>query len=75
MDINQTIANYSKQPITHQLLKSWLKDYKRPNDKINALKSEGVLASVKKGFYVAGPTESSSPAPISVLNNSKNVLE
>lgn len=55
MDINQTIANYSKQPITHQLLKSWLKDYKRPNDKINALKSEGVLASVKKGFYIAGP--------------------
>lgn len=55
MDITQTIANYSKQPITHQLLKSWLKDYKRPNDKINALKSEGFLSSVKKGFYIAGP--------------------
>jgi len=55
VDINQTIAKHSKQPITHQLLKSWLKDYRRPNDKINALKSEGVLASVKKGFYIAGP--------------------
>jgi hypothetical protein len=55
MDINQTIANYSKQPITHQLLKSWLKGYKRPNDKIKALKSEGLLEPVKKGFYIAGP--------------------
>jgi hypothetical protein len=55
MDIYQTIGNYSKQPITHQLLMSWLKDYKRPNDKINSLKTEGVLASVKKGIYIAGP--------------------
>ena len=54
MDINQTIANYSKQPITRQLLKSWLKDYKRPNDKISALKSEGLLTSVKRGIYIAG---------------------
>jgi predicted transcriptional regulator of viral defense system len=36
-------------------LKSWLKGYKQPNDKIHALKSEGVLTSVKKGFYIAGP--------------------
>ncbi|MGZ3761036.1 MAG: type IV toxin-antitoxin system AbiEi family antitoxin domain-containing protein [Mucilaginibacter sp.] len=55
MDINQTIANNAKQPITHQLLMSWLKAYKRPNDKINALKSEGILAPVKKGIYIAGP--------------------
>jgi hypothetical protein len=55
MDINQTIANHSEQPITHQLLKSWLKHYKRPNDKINVLKSKGILTSIKKGIYIAGP--------------------
>ena len=55
MDINQTIANHSKQPITRQLLKSWLKDYNRPNGKISALKSEGLLTSVKRGIYIAGP--------------------
>jgi hypothetical protein len=55
MSIYQVISNHSKQPITHQLLKSWLKDYKRPNDKINSLKFEGFLSSVKKGIYIAGP--------------------
>jgi len=55
MDINRFISSHSRQPITHQLLKSWLKDYKRPNDKIHALKSEGILEGVKKGFYIAGP--------------------
>jgi hypothetical protein len=55
MDIQQTIAHYAKQPITHQLLMSWLKDYKRPNDKINALTSAGMLSSVKRGIYIAGP--------------------
>jgi hypothetical protein len=55
MDINQVIGSYSGQPLTHQLLMHWLKDYKRPNDKIKALKSEGVLESIKKGLYIPGP--------------------
>jgi hypothetical protein len=55
MDINQVIGYYSGQPLTHQLLMHWLKDYKRPNDKIMALKSEGVLESIKKGLYIPGP--------------------
>jgi hypothetical protein len=55
MDINQMIGDFSIQPLPHQLLISWLKDYKRPNDKIHALKSEGILKTVKKGLYIAGP--------------------
>jgi hypothetical protein len=55
MDINQIVREHASQPITHQLLLSFLKDYKRPNDKIKALKTEGVLASIKKGLYIAGP--------------------
>jgi len=32
-----------------------LKDYKRPNDKVHALLGEGMLQSIKKGLYIAGP--------------------
>lgn len=35
-------------------MKSWLKVYKRPNDKISALKSEGLLTLLKRGIYIAG---------------------
>lgn len=55
MDIHQIVRDHASQPITHQLLLSFLKDYKRPNDKIMALKTEGVLAPIKKGLYIAGP--------------------
>lgn len=55
MDINQAIRDYSSQPIPHHLLISLLKDYKRPNDKINSLKSKGIIESIKKGLYIAGP--------------------
>lgn len=55
MDINQAILNHSQHPITMQLLKTWLKEYKRPNDKISALTSEGLLTRVKRGIYIAGP--------------------
>jgi len=56
MDIKQEIAKYQGQLITHQMLITLLKDYSRPNDKIKALKDEGILESVKRGFYIAGRT-------------------
>jgi hypothetical protein len=55
MDILHAIRSYADQPLTHQLLVSILKEYKRPNDKINSLVEEGVLTPVKKGLYVIGP--------------------
>jgi len=69
MEINQIISNYSTQPLTHQLLRSWLKDYKRPNDKINALKSDGVLESIKKGLYIAGSKIRSGKPESSLIAN------
>lgn len=54
MDILHAIRSYADQPLTHQLLVSILKEYKRPNDKINSLVEEGVLTPVKKGLYVTG---------------------
>lgn len=51
----EIIAAYANQPITHQMLLSLLKDYKRPNDKISDLLKEGELLSLKRGLYVIGP--------------------
>lgn len=52
MDLSQSIRNLSSQPLTHQLLTSLLKDYKRPNDKIHELISAGIIEPVKKGLYL-----------------------
>ncbi len=37
MDLLQNLSNHSNQSLTHQLLTSFLKGYKRPNDKIYEL--------------------------------------
>lgn len=54
MDIRQLLSEYEGQPITHQMLIGLLQDYSRPNDKIKALKDEGMLEPIKRGFYIAG---------------------
>jgi hypothetical protein len=69
MDINQLIRDYSSQPLSHQLMMYLLKDYKRPNDKIKALRAEGVIESVKKGLYIAGPSIKASKPESSLLAN------
>lgn len=55
MDYVEDLKRYASQPLTHQLLLSLLKEYQRPNDKIHAMLREGVLQSIKKGLYIAGP--------------------
>jgi hypothetical protein len=70
VDVNQVIRSYSKQPLTHQLLMSLLKAYKRPNDKIHSLLNAGVLESIKKGLYIAGPTVGANkPEPYLLANH------
>ena len=70
MDFNQVIQAYANQPLTHQLLLSLLKDYKRPNDKVHELLKEGILKSVKKGLYITGPSiKASKPEPILIANH------
>ncbi|WP_461534422.1 type IV toxin-antitoxin system AbiEi family antitoxin domain-containing protein [Sinomicrobium sp.] len=56
MEITQLISKYADYPLPHQLLISWLKGYKRPNDKILGLKDKGFLKPLKKGLYIAGPS-------------------
>lgn len=67
MDLYQRIRSFASQPLTHQLVLSFLKDYKRPNDKIHELLAKGVLQSVKKGLYVAGPALMSNSKPETFL--------
>lgn len=54
MDLIENIRSCSRQPLPHQLLISWLRDYKRPNDKINELVKQEILLPIKKGFYIIG---------------------
>ncbi|MHB1178211.1 MAG: type IV toxin-antitoxin system AbiEi family antitoxin domain-containing protein [Daejeonella sp.] len=70
MDLYQAIRSYASQPLTHQLIVSLLKGYKRPNDKVHALLNEGVLESVKKGLYIAGPAiKTAKPEPFLLANH------
>lgn len=70
MDLYQALRSYASQPLTHQVVVSLLKGYKRPNDKVHALLNEGVLESVKKGLYVAGPAiKTAKPEPFLLANH------
>lgn len=43
---------FSDHIISHQVLLSLLKGYKRPNDKISEMMKQGELISLKKGYYI-----------------------
>lgn len=55
MQLDNTIRYYANQPITHQMVMETLAEYKRPNDKIHQMLNQGVLSSIRKGLYIAGP--------------------
>lgn len=70
MDFNMAVKDYAAQPLTHQVLLSILKDYKRPNDKVYELLKSGMLLSVRKGLYIAGPSiNSPKPEPFLIANH------
>jgi hypothetical protein len=70
MDFAQTIRPYATQPLTHQVLLSLLKAYKRPNAKLHALLHNGTLQSVRKGLYIAGPAlQMNKPEPFLLANH------
>lgn len=70
MDFVRAIQNYAAQPLSHQVLLSILKDYKRPNDKVYELIKSGMLLSIKKGLYIAGPSvHSQKPEPFLIANH------
>ena len=70
MDFLTEIVQYTRQPLSYHLVRSLLKDYKRPNDKISELVKKGILSPIKKGLYIAGPNlKSSRPEPFLLANH------
>jgi len=55
MNFSKQFKAYSNAPITRHVLLEFLRDYKRPNDKISALIKEGELVSLRRGLYAIGP--------------------
>lgn len=52
MRIEESIQKFESHPITHQVLVSLLKEYKRPNDKIHEWVKQGQLITLKRGLYL-----------------------
>lgn len=69
MEINQLIGIHEEQPLPHQLLMSWLKGYKGPNDKILGLKAQGILEPLKRGLYIAGPSVTDKKPDVMLVAN------
>lgn len=70
MDFTAQLLAYKHQPMSYHLLRSLLKNYKRPNDKIHELLKKGILTSVKKGLYISGPMlAKTQPEPFLLANH------
>ncbi|SDE95983.1 type IV toxin-antitoxin system AbiEi family antitoxin domain-containing protein [Chitinophaga filiformis] len=70
MSFRDDIQKYAEEPLTRQLIMNLLKEYKRPNDKINELVKKGELTTIKKGLYVPGPKmDIRRPEPFLIANH------
>ncbi|KAA8479975.1 hypothetical protein BDE36_3338 [Arcticibacter tournemirensis] len=70
MDLSPAVRSYMTHPLTRQLILSLLKDYRRPNDKVHELLKQGILQSIKKGLYIAGPSfKGTKPEPFLLANH------
>lgn len=69
VEIHKALAQRAPYPLPHHVLLSLLKEYKRPNDKINELVRERALMPIKKGLYIAGPSlDAGKPEPYLLAN-------
>ncbi|OFZ01369.1 MAG: hypothetical protein A3K10_05070 [Bacteroidetes bacterium RIFCSPLOWO2_12_FULL_31_6] len=69
MSLFKQFSNYASYPISHQVLLSLLKEYKRPNDKIHDLLTKKEIISLKKGLYVTGPLIEGGQQSIELIAN------
>lgn len=70
MVFKDAVLEYAEEPLTRQIMMDLLKEYKRPNDKINELVKRGELTTVKKGLYVPGPAINIiKPEPFLIANH------
>lgn len=70
MIFGDAVHEYAEELLTRQIMMNLLRDYKRPNDKINELVKKGELIIVKKGLYVPGPKINiTKPGPFLIANH------
>ncbi|MCH5597992.1 type IV toxin-antitoxin system AbiEi family antitoxin domain-containing protein [Niabella ginsengisoli] len=69
-NFRDSLSAYAEEPLPRQVILDLLKNYKRPNDKINELIKEGLLSNVIRGLYVPGPNlKITSPENLLVANH------
>lgn len=68
MKLTADKEHYYQQPVSHQLLRSLLSGYKRPNDKVRAMLEKGELIALKKGLYVWNVEGRNFPEPFVLAN-------
>lgn len=68
MALNTHKKYYYDHPVSHQVLKSLLKDYKRPNDKIRLMLQQKELIALKRGLYVWNSSDGHFPEPFVLAN-------
>jgi hypothetical protein len=70
MQPEETLQNYSGQPLSRQLLLDLLKEYKRPQDKISEMVRQQILTPVKRGLFIPGPAARlEQPEPFLLANH------
>ena len=70
MTFKEAVYSYAEEPLTRQVMMELLKEYSRPNDKINELVKKGELTTVKRGLYITGPKINiAQPEPFLIANH------
>jgi hypothetical protein len=59
LQLEKAIQSFEGQPLTQGILMGLLKEYRWPHNKIRELEKQGILAPVKRGLYITGPSISS----------------
>lgn len=69
MDFEGFRREISSEVFDYQILSKYLKDLKKPRDKVSALVAEGKIVRIKKGLYVFGEKWRLSPLRLEVIAN------
>ena len=70
MYLDKIAKDLGEIPLSRQLILEWLKDYKRPNDKISEWVKSGELTILRRGLYIPGPESNLlKPEPFLIANH------
>lgn len=69
MDFDQFRQQVKGEIFDFQLLASYLREFKKPRDKVSALISEGKIIRIKKGLYVFGEAWRRTPLELEMVAN------